>query len=189
VLSLRSPISARGIAHERAGGEPDRRKGEGRPAYGGPPVGRPCKWGSTPNTITPITHVAAIFQKDVSFDHYFGTHPSAKNPFGKPLSGPDRGLARLPGLPESEGPAVFQLARRVGQHGVPGRIAHGSSRALGEDQHGHEGSPSREGEEGTGEDLHPVPEDRPEGVPEELPQSRHHRHDCTARPRRPKKAR
>src|SRR5215469_7182250 len=35
-------------------------------------------------TTTPIKHVVVIFQENVSFDHYFGTYPSATNPAGEP---------------------------------------------------------------------------------------------------------
>ncbi len=36
------------------------------------------------HTATPIKHVVVIFQENVSFDHYFGTYPNAKNPPGEP---------------------------------------------------------------------------------------------------------
>jgi len=35
-------------------------------------------------TTTPIKHLVVIFQENVSFDHYFGTYPSALNPAGEP---------------------------------------------------------------------------------------------------------
>ena len=35
-------------------------------------------------TKTPIKHLVVIFQENVSFDHYFGTYPSALNPPGQP---------------------------------------------------------------------------------------------------------
>ena len=35
-------------------------------------------------TATPIKHLVVIFQENVSFDHYFGTYPNAKNPKGEP---------------------------------------------------------------------------------------------------------
>src|SRR5436305_8634051 len=35
-------------------------------------------------TLTPIQHLAVIFQENVSFDHYFGTYPTALNPPGEP---------------------------------------------------------------------------------------------------------
>jgi phospholipase C len=38
---------------------------------------------STP-TATPIKHLVVIFQENVSFDHYFGTYPTALNPSGEP---------------------------------------------------------------------------------------------------------
>ncbi|HEY8728563.1 MAG TPA: alkaline phosphatase family protein, partial [Acidothermaceae bacterium] len=33
----------------------------------------------TSNTTTPIKHLVVIFQENVSFDHYFGTYPTAPN--------------------------------------------------------------------------------------------------------------
>ncbi|MDQ2715482.1 MAG: alkaline phosphatase family protein [Chloroflexota bacterium] len=36
------------------------------------------------STTTPIQHLVVIFQENVSFDHYFGTYPSATNPAGEP---------------------------------------------------------------------------------------------------------
>lgn len=35
------------------------------------------------NTVTPIKHLVVIFQENVSFDHYFGTYPVAKNLAGE----------------------------------------------------------------------------------------------------------
>ncbi|MGN8160595.1 alkaline phosphatase family protein [Salinisphaera sp. SWV1] len=35
-------------------------------------------------TTTPIKHVVVIFDENISFDHYFGTYPKAKNPAGVP---------------------------------------------------------------------------------------------------------
>src|ERR1700689_5370601 len=35
-------------------------------------------------TTTPIRHVVVIFQENASFDHYFGTYPTALNPAGQP---------------------------------------------------------------------------------------------------------
>ena len=37
-----------------------------------------------PATATPIQHLVVIFGENVSFDHYFGTYPSATNPPGEP---------------------------------------------------------------------------------------------------------
>jgi len=36
------------------------------------------------NTATPIKHLVVIYGENVSFDHYFGTYPSAPNPSGEP---------------------------------------------------------------------------------------------------------
>ena len=35
-----------------------------------------------PNTRTPIKHLVVIFQENISYDHYFGTYPAAKNTDG-----------------------------------------------------------------------------------------------------------
>ncbi len=37
-----------------------------------------------PPTTTPIQHLVVIFQENISFDHYFGTYPTATNPSGEP---------------------------------------------------------------------------------------------------------
>ena len=39
---------------------------------------------NTAMTATPIKHLVVIFQENRSFDHYFGTYPSALNPEGEP---------------------------------------------------------------------------------------------------------
>jgi len=39
---------------------------------------------SRPLGLTNIKHVVIIFDENVSFDHYFGTYPSAANPSGEP---------------------------------------------------------------------------------------------------------
>jgi phospholipase C len=39
---------------------------------------------SSPVPITPIQHLVVIFDENQSFDHYFGTYPSATNPLGDP---------------------------------------------------------------------------------------------------------
>ncbi len=46
---------------------------------------------------TPIKHLVVIFQENISFDHYFGTYPSATNPQGEPAFNP------LPGTPNVNG--------------------------------------------------------------------------------------
>ncbi len=38
------------------------------------------------STTTPIKHLVVIFQENVSFDHYFGTYPSAANTSGVPFT-------------------------------------------------------------------------------------------------------
>jgi phospholipase C len=39
-----------------------------------------------PHTATPIKHLVVIFQENVSFDHYFGTYPTAANTDGQPFT-------------------------------------------------------------------------------------------------------
>jgi phospholipase C len=46
---------------------------------------------------TPIKHLVVIFGENISFDHYFGTYPSAVNPPGQPRFRP------LPGTPAVNG--------------------------------------------------------------------------------------
>jgi len=52
---------------------------------------------SAPPTTTPIKHLVAIFQENVSFDHYFATYPQATNPAGEPR------FSALPGTPTVNG--------------------------------------------------------------------------------------
>ena len=35
-------------------------------------------------TTTPIKHIVILYQENISFDHYLGTYPNAKNPPGEP---------------------------------------------------------------------------------------------------------
>lgn len=68
-------------------------------------------------TKTPIQHVVVIFQENESFDHYFGTYPSAKNPPGETrfiarpntpsVNGLNRGLANR--NPNGAGSQPFRL--------------------------------------------------------------------------------
>jgi phospholipase C len=58
---------------------------------------------SAPNTATPIKHLVVIFQENISFDHYFGTYPVAKNPSGEPE------FHALPGTPSVNGLTSLML--------------------------------------------------------------------------------
>ncbi len=53
---------------------------------------------AAPATTTPIKHVVVIFQENVSFDHYFGTYPNAKNPPGEPKFTPAKDTPSVNGL-------------------------------------------------------------------------------------------
>src|SRR5215472_5091786 len=49
------------------------------------------------DTDSPIRHVVVIFQENISFDHYFGTYPSALNPPGEPGFHAKRGTPTVNG--------------------------------------------------------------------------------------------
>jgi phospholipase C len=49
-------------------------------------------------TTTPIQHLVVIYGENVSFDHYFGTYPEAKNPIGEPRFVPASGTPSVNGL-------------------------------------------------------------------------------------------
>src|SRR5579872_1753710 len=46
----------------------------------------PAAFRGAHGTATPIKHVVVIFQENVSFDHYFGTYPSAADKSGQPFT-------------------------------------------------------------------------------------------------------
>ena len=50
------------------------------------------------STTTPIKHLVVIFQENVSFDHYFGTYPSAQNNAGETPFHPSRRTPKSPHL-------------------------------------------------------------------------------------------
>src|SRR5487761_2552985 len=56
-------------------------------------------------TATPIKHLVVIFQENVSFDHYFGTYPSAAYPAGEPAFHASPGPPPVTGLYNSVGPS------------------------------------------------------------------------------------
>jgi phospholipase C len=49
-------------------------------------------------TATPIQHLVVIFQENISFDHYFGTYPSATNPPGEPRFKASKNTPTINGL-------------------------------------------------------------------------------------------
>ena len=52
----------------------------------------------SPATKTPIKYLVVIFDENNSFDHYFGTYPSAANPPGEPLFYARRDTPSINGL-------------------------------------------------------------------------------------------
>jgi phospholipase C len=53
--------------------------------------------GNAPSTTQIIKHLVVIFQENVSFDHYFGTYPNARNPRGEPKFTPLGGTPTVNG--------------------------------------------------------------------------------------------
>jgi phospholipase C len=49
-------------------------------------------------TATPIKHIIVIFGENISFDHYYGTYPSATNPAGEPTFYPSPWTPNVNGL-------------------------------------------------------------------------------------------
>jgi phospholipase C len=54
--------------------------------------------GDDSSTNFPIKHLVVIFQENISFDHYFGTYPSALNPTGEPAFHAKKGTPSVNGL-------------------------------------------------------------------------------------------
>lgn len=50
---------------------------------------------------TPIKHLVIVFQENVSFDHYFGTYPNARNPRSEPSFHPFPNTPTVNGLAKS----------------------------------------------------------------------------------------
>ncbi len=73
--------------------------GSVRTANARPSAAYASRFASAPSTSTgtPIKHVVVIFQENVSFDHYFGTYPTAANPAGEPS------FQAAPGTPSVNG--------------------------------------------------------------------------------------
>ncbi len=63
-----------------------------------PLSGYPGTSASEPWTATPIKHLVVIYGENESFDHYFGTYPSATNPPGEPAFHPQLFTPQVNGL-------------------------------------------------------------------------------------------
>ena len=74
-------------------------------------VGRPdrvkphSRYAAAGGTYTPIKHVVVIFQENVSFDHYFGTYPTATNTDGQTFHA-KAGTPAVDGLPPATSPTL-----------------------------------------------------------------------------------
>src|SRR5271163_1091292 len=85
-------------------------------------------------TATPIRHLVVIFGSSISFDHYFGTYPSAANPPGEPPFKLVRGMPNVNGLKGLLLTANLNLINVANRDGAanPFRLDH--SQALTVDQ-------------------------------------------------------
>jgi phospholipase C len=83
---------------------------------------------SAADTATPIKHVVVIFDENNSFDHYFGTYPSAANPPGEPQFIP------LPGTPSVNGLTPALLANNPNSV-APFRLDRGQEALCDNDNH------------------------------------------------------
>ena len=76
-------------------------------------------------TATPIKHVVVIFGENESFDHYFGTYPSATNPSGEPTFTAAAGTPTVNGLTTAlltSNPTVSNTANPAGTNINPFRL-------------------------------------------------------------------
>ena len=76
-------------------------------------------------TATPIKHLVVIFQENVSFDHYFGTYPTAANSDGTPFHAA-AGTPTVNGLT-----GALLTANPNGMN--PGRLSHGQALTCDQD--------------------------------------------------------
>ncbi|HJS95508.1 MAG TPA: alkaline phosphatase family protein [Solirubrobacteraceae bacterium] len=83
------------------------RPGKGRgPHHGrGSHHGQGSHHGHGSTTATPIKHVVVIFQENESFDHYFGTYPTAANTDGQPFHA-SRHTPAVDGLAPATSPSL-----------------------------------------------------------------------------------
>src|SRR5215467_4513982 len=99
-----------------------------------------------PNTATPIKHIVVIFDENVSFDHYFGTYPSAANTDGTTFTAKED-TPKVDGLYSritKNGPVGPLLSSNPNKYN-PQRLTH--SEALTSDQ-GHGYVPEQKAEDG-----------------------------------------
>jgi phospholipase C len=77
----------------------------GSATAGGATLRTPAAPTSSGATQTPIKHVVVIFQENVSFDHYFGTYPTAANTDGQRFSAAP-GTPAVDGLKPATNPSI-----------------------------------------------------------------------------------
>src|SRR5690349_3361929 len=76
------------------------------PAAAGSATAGAANGPSAAATQTPIKHVVVIFQENVSFDHYFGTYPTALNTDGGQRFDARPGTPAVDGLPPATNPSL-----------------------------------------------------------------------------------
>jgi phospholipase C len=79
-------------------------------------------------TNSPIKHAVIIFQENISFDHYFGTYPNAKNPAGQPRFVADKDTPSVNGLDDAllnDNPNVANPARLDRSQAITCDMDHG----------------------------------------------------------------
>ncbi|HET9104366.1 MAG TPA: alkaline phosphatase family protein [Solirubrobacteraceae bacterium] len=91
LLVLAAMVGAISVAATTAAAHRSSARHDSRPGHG--------FWGENP-TRTPIKHVVVIYGENVSFDHYFGTYPTATNTDGQPFHAAP-GTPAVNGLPAS----------------------------------------------------------------------------------------
>lgn len=79
------------------------------PPSGNPSAGSPPVAAADARTTTPIKHVVVLFSENISFDHYFGTYPTAANTDGTPFTA-------APGTPSVNGLSPELLTHNPNLH-------------------------------------------------------------------------
>jgi phospholipase C len=121
-------------------------------ASGGAAAARPHSSG---DTATPIKHLVVIFDENVSFDHYFGTYPSAPNPSGEPAFHARPGTPQVNGLYNAitkSGP-VGPLLTANPNGSNPVRLGHGDPETCDQD---HDYTPEQLAADHGAEDQYPA---------------------------------
>jgi phospholipase C len=118
------------------------------------PLSTPAAFAAGVKTTTPIQHIVIIFGENQSFDHYFGTYPTALNPAGEPV------FTALSGTPTVNGLSNALLTRNPNLNPANGAGAANPfrldrSQAYTQDM-SHDYTPEQEAFDGGAMDLFPL---------------------------------